>query len=414
MAALPAALLLLAAGAPQDRLEDRRAADRAAMVEEVVVSEGITDPLVLDALRSVPRHEFVRPADRRRAYVDGALPIGYGQTISPPFIVAYMTQTLDVRPGMKVLEIGTGSGYQAAVLAAVGAEVFSIEIVEPLGKKAARTLSRLGYRNATTKVGDGYLGWPEHAPFDRIIVTCSPESVPRPLVDQLADGGKLLVPLGERFQQTFHLFTKADGELEAEQLVPTFFVPMTGRSEDRRRVQPDGLRPAVANGGFEADEDGDGRADGWHYQRQTLLMPDAVRDEANYGLEPPGEAPEGGRFLRIAARDPDRLAQVLQGLPVDGRRVAKVGLAMRVRGRNLAAPNAGGPAAGAAVYFYDEKRRELPGGFVGPLAGTFDWDERGRRIPVPPDAREMIVRIAVKGSGVLDVDGVNLVTYPRR
>ena len=412
-----AAALALAAAAPQDRLEDRRAADRAAMVEDVVVDEGITDERVLTALRTVPRHEFVRPADRRRAYVDAAMPIGYGQTISPPFIVAYMTQTLDVAPGMKVLEIGTGSGYQAAVLAAVGAEVYSIEIVKPLGEKAARTLDRLGLADVTTKVGDGYLGWPEHAPFDRIIVTCSPESVPRPLIDQLAEGGKLLVPLGERFQQTFHLFTKVDGELADEQLVPTFFVPMTGRSEDRREVQPNGLRPQVANGGFEADADGDGRADGWYYQRQTLLMPDAVEgedaDADAYGYAEPGPAAEGERYLRIAARDPDRLAQMLQGLPVDGRRVGRIGLAMRVRGENITPPRAGGPAAGAIVYFYDEKRRELPGGFIGPWAGTFDWDERGRRIAVPPEAREMVVRVAVKGSGILDVDAVSLLTYPR-
>ena len=415
---LPAAPIVLAAwlsAAPQDRLEDRRAADRAKMVEDVIVDEGITDERVLHALRTVPRHEFVRPADRRRAYVDAAMPIGYGQTISPPFIVAYMTQTLDAGPGMKVLEIGTGSGYQAAVLAEVGAEVCSIEIVEPLGNKAARTLSRLGYENVRTKVGDGYLGWPEHAPFDRIIVTCSPESVPRPLVHQLAEGGKLLVPLGERFQQTFHLFTKVDGELDAEQLVPTFFVPMTGRSEQRREVRPDGLRPRVANGGFEADGDGDGRADGWYYQRQTLLMPDALDgEEDSYGFAPPGPAAEGGRYLRIAARDPDRLAQMLQGLPVDGRRVGRIGLAMRVRGEGLAPPAGGGPAAGAIVYFYDEKRRELPGGFIGPWGGTFDWDERGRRIAVPPSAREMIVRVAVKGRGILDVDDVSLLTYPRR
>ena len=413
-------LLLLLLVAPAARADDGRAAERAAMVETALVAEGISDERVLNAVRAVPRHEFVRSRDRRRAYNDAALPIGHGQTISPPFIVAYMTQTLDVAPGMKVLEIGTGSGYQAAVLAALGAEVYSIEIVEPLGKAAAKRLEKLEY-DVTARVGDGYLGWPEHAPFDRIIATCSPESVPRPLVDQLAEGGKLLVPLGERFQQTFHLFTKRDGELADEQLVPTFFVPMTGRSEQRREVQPDGLRPRVANASFEADENADGRADGWHYQRQTLLMPDAWenRDAAEdsargFVIGEPGPAPDGNRFLRIAARDPSRLAQLLQGLPIDGRRVAAIGLAMRVRGENLTRPRSGGPAAGAAVYFYDSVRRELPGGFIGPFAGSFDWDERGARIAVPPDAREMIVRVAVKGSGTLDVDALDLITYPRR
>ncbi|NNJ26690.1 protein-L-isoaspartate(D-aspartate) O-methyltransferase [Alienimonas chondri] len=424
---LPFLLLSVAAwsavGSPAPAADDDRAEERAAMVERALVAEGITDERVLNALRTVPRHEFVRSKDHRRAYADAALPIGHGQTISPPFIVAYMTETLDVKPGMKALEIGTGSGYQAAVLGALGAEVYSIEIVAPLGKAAGKRLKELGYDNVRTKVGDGYLGWPEHAPFDRIIVTCSPESVPRPLVDQLAEGGKLLVPLGERFQQTFHLFTKRNGELTDEQLVPTFFVPMTGTSEERREVQPDGLRPRVANGSFEADEDGDGRADGWHYQRQTQLMPDGPTDpdaepltDSQRGsvLDAPGEAPHGKRFLRIDARDPDRLAQILQGLPVDGRRVGMIGLAMQVRGHALFPPRTGGPPAGAAVYFYDSVRRELPGGFIGPFAGTFDWDERGRRIVVPPDAREMIIRVAVKGSGTLDVDAMSIVTYPRR
>ena len=416
-AALAACLLGLA---PPAQAGDERAGERAAMVERALVAEGITDERVLTALRTVPRHEFVRPRDRRRAYADAALPIGSGQTISPPFIVAYMTETLDVQPGMKVLEIGTGSGYQAAVLGQMGAEVYSIEIVDLLGRRAGKRLDELGYESVRTKVGDGYLGWPEHAPFDRIIVTCSPESVPRPLVAQLAEGGKLLVPLGERFQQTFHLFTKRDGELGAEQLIPTFFVPMTGRSEEARQVQPDGLRPTVANASFEADEDGDGRADGWHYQRQTFLMPDAweTRDENADSLRgaaatAPGEAPDGTRFLRIDARDSDRLAQFLQGLPVDGRRVGAIGLAMRVRGTDLLPPRTGGPPAGVGIYFYDDIRRELPGGFIGPFAGTFDWDERGRRIAVPPDAREMIVRVAVKGRGTLDVDALSLISYPR-
>ena len=260
-----------------------------------------------------------------------------------------------------------------------------------------------------TKVGDGYLGWPEHAPFDRIIVTCSPEDVPAPLVAQLAEGGRMIIPLGERYQQTFHLFTKRDGRLVGEKLVPTFFVPMTGESERNRDVQPDGRRPRVANGSFEqftarpAEGSGEGtveQADGWHYQRQTELVTDP-------------DAPEGTRFLRIRAEDPDRLAQVLQGLAVDGRAVRAVGLAMTVRGQGLTPPAAGGPPAGVGVYFYDGVRRVVGEAFIGPFADTFDWDLRGRRLAVPPTAREMIVRIAVKGSGTLDVDGVNLRVYPR-
>src|SRR5581483_9449123 len=149
---------------------------------------------------------------------------GDKQTISPPYIVAYMTELLDPQPDDKVLEIGTGSGYQAAVLSPLVKEVYTIEIVESLGKAAAKRLKDLKYKNVFCKVGDGYLGWPEHAPFDKIIVTCSPENVPKPLVEQLKDGGKMIIPLGERYQQVFHLFEKQNGELKATRLGNTLFV----------------------------------------------------------------------------------------------------------------------------------------------------------------------------------------------
>src|SRR5262249_14529648 len=170
------------------------------MVEVDLAREGITNKAVLDALREVPRHAFVDPLDHHRAYIDQALPIGHKQTISPPFIVAYMTQAIDPQPGDRVLEIGTGSGYQAAVLAHLVRDVHTIEIVEPLGKEAAARLKQLGYANVHVRVGDGYKGWPEAAPFDKILVTCSPEAVPQPLVEQLREGGKMIVPLGQRYQ----------------------------------------------------------------------------------------------------------------------------------------------------------------------------------------------------------------------
>src|SRR5262249_30455680 len=157
---------------------------RLKMVANELAREGITHDAVLEAMKTVPRHLFVSPDLRARAYLDTSLPIGHKQTISPPFLVAYMTQALDPKPGNRVLEVGTGSGYQAAVLAGLVKEVYSIEIVEPLGLQAAKRLQDLGYKNVKTKVGDGYQGWPEHAPFDRIIVTCSPENMPQPLVDQ--------------------------------------------------------------------------------------------------------------------------------------------------------------------------------------------------------------------------------------
>ena len=167
-----------------------------------------------------------------------ALPIGHGQTISPPFIVAYMTEQLDPQPTDKVLEIGTGSGYQAAVLSGLVKEVYTIEIVDALGRRAAADLKRLKYANVHAKVGDGYQGWPEHAPFDKIIVTCSPENVPPALTEQLKEGGRMIVPVGQRYQQVFHLLKKIDGKLVTEALRPTLFVPMTGEAEQRRQVRP--------------------------------------------------------------------------------------------------------------------------------------------------------------------------------
>ncbi|HEX6984826.1 MAG TPA: protein-L-isoaspartate(D-aspartate) O-methyltransferase, partial [Planctomycetaceae bacterium] len=313
------AALLPAAALAQSR--DAFEAARNRMVDEFIEAEGVTNERVLEAMRSTPRHEFVRPGDVRSAYHDAALPIGHGQTISPPFVVAYMTETIDPRPTDKVLEIGTGSGYQAAVLSPLVKEVYTIEIVDPLAKGAERKLKQLGYGNVHVKAGDGYQGWPEHAPFDKIIVTCSPEKVPTPLVEQLAEGGKLLIPLGERYQQVFYLFEKKNGKLEASKLIPTLFVPMTGISEDRRQVRPDPLRPQVVNGSFEEDANGDGRPDGWHYLRQTTL-----RD---------GDAAGGERSLVIENADPGRLAQALQGFAIDGRKVAVLEVAASLRAEDL-------------------------------------------------------------------------------
>ncbi len=222
---------------------DRMEVLRNEMVEEYIVKEGITNRRVIAAMRKVPRHEFVLPVMKAKAYWDGAWPIGHQQTISPPFIVAYMTETIDPQPTDRVLEIGTGSGYQAAVLGELAKEVYSIEIVEPLGKAAGVRLKNLGYENVFTKVGDGYLGWREHAPFDKIIVTCSPEKIPVPLVQQLKEGGKMIIPLGERYQQVFHLLEKKNGQLVQQKLIPTLFVPMTGVSEENRQVKPDPLNP---------------------------------------------------------------------------------------------------------------------------------------------------------------------------
>ena len=256
----------------QAQSEAEFAKQRKTMVEYAVRRAGVKDPRVLKAMNATPRHQFVPKAIRSsRSYLDAGVPIGESQTISSPFIVAYMTQELDPKPTDRVLEIGTGSGYQAAVLSPLVKDVYSIEIVEPLGKTAAKVLKKLKYKNVHTKIGDGYLGWEEHAPFDKIIVTCSPEKIPQPLVDQLKEGGTIVVPMGERHQQTLYLMEKQDGKMVRKALRPTLFVPMTGEAEDKREVKPDPENPTLINGNFEEGLNKQGFAKGWYYQRQMTL-----------------------------------------------------------------------------------------------------------------------------------------------
>ena len=209
------------------------ATEREGMVRTQIEARGVKDAAVLAAMRRVPRHEFV-PADvRAQAYADHPLPIGERQTISQPYIVGFMTELLQVKPGHRVLEIGTGSGYQAAVLAELGADVYTIEIVEKLAATARSVLQRLGYDRIRVRAGDGYQGWPDAAPFDRIIVTAAPPEVPQPLIDQLKPGGRLVVPEGVH-DQDLVLYTKtADGKLQRERVLPVRFVPMTGQAQKK-------------------------------------------------------------------------------------------------------------------------------------------------------------------------------------
>ena len=201
------------------------------MVEQQLKPRGIHDERVLAAMAKVPREEFVADDLRNRAYTDGPLPIGHDQTISQPYIVAFMTEQLHPQPTDKILEIGTGSGYQAAVLAELVKEVYTIEIVEPLAKEASARLARLDYNNAHVKVGDGYQGWPEVAPFDGIIVTCAPDKVPQPLTQQLKDGGRMIIPVGTTMMdQQLYLLEKKNGELAQTAILPVRFVPMIGEA----------------------------------------------------------------------------------------------------------------------------------------------------------------------------------------
>jgi protein-L-isoaspartate(D-aspartate) O-methyltransferase len=205
---------------------------REAMVREQIEARGVKDPLTLRALRKVPRHELVPAGVRDSSYEDHPLPIGHEQTISQPYIVAFMTEALGLKGGETVLEVGTGSGYQAAVLAEIAARVYTIEIVEPLATRARADLARLGYRNVDVRAGDGYKGWPEAAPFDAIIVTAAAPSIPAPLKEQLKDGGRLVIPVGEDDQRLMVL-TRRGGQFEERVLLPVRFVPMTGEIRKR-------------------------------------------------------------------------------------------------------------------------------------------------------------------------------------
>jgi len=207
---------------------------RQQLVDEIKAL-GVQDENVLRAMASVPRHKFVLPEYLDQAYDDHPLPIGFGQTISQPYVVAWMTELLQLQPGEKVLEIGTGSGYQAAVLAELGdLEVYSIEIVPELAESAATRLADLGYLNILTKQGDGYYGWPEYAPFDAIIVTAAPDHLPAPLVEQLSEHGRIVIPIGPPgWVQTLWKFVQQDGELVAYNLGGVRFVPLTGLGADQ-------------------------------------------------------------------------------------------------------------------------------------------------------------------------------------
>jgi protein-L-isoaspartate(D-aspartate) O-methyltransferase len=215
------------------RAEDGEVKSREEMVRNQLAAGGIRKAEVLQAMAEVPRHEFVPASLRPYAYADGPLPIGHGQTISQPFIVAYMTQALELSKEDTVLEIGTGSGYQAAILGKLTKEVYTIEIVPPLAESARAVLSKLGFENVHVRQGDGYLGWPEKAPFDAIIVTCAPDHVPEPLISQLKEGGRLVIPVGATGGiQQLVLLRKRNGQISKEKMLDVRFVPMTGKMTD--------------------------------------------------------------------------------------------------------------------------------------------------------------------------------------
>ena len=219
-------IILLTSCYSQEFQSDSFEKKRDRMVLEQIELRGVNDRAVLKAMRKVPRHKFVPDIYMEYAYNDYPLPIGEEQTISQPYIVAYMTAALKLEPSDKVLEIGTGSGYQAAVLAEICDSVYTIEIFESLGNKALKLLNSLHYDNIKVKIGDGYKGWPEFSPFDVIIVTCSPSEIPQPLIDQLKEGGRMIIPVGLKNNQNLILLKKKDGKIKQHSVLPVRFVPM--------------------------------------------------------------------------------------------------------------------------------------------------------------------------------------------
>jgi len=389
-------LLVLAAlsGQASAQSEKQLTDARMRMVRDDVVDAGIKDKGVIEALRQTPRHLFVSGQQRSKAYLDMALPIGEGQTISPPFIVAYMTAALQPQPTDRVLEIGTGSGYQAAVLSSLVADVYSIEIVAPLGRKAAQTLRRLKYNNVHTKIGDGFQGWPEAAPFDKIIVTCSPEKIPVPLFQQLREGGRIVVPLGERYQQTMFLFKKVNGKLQAEALQPTFFVPMTGRAEKLRVKKDDSGTPQLLNGSFE-HVDEDDRLLSWYYVRQAKL-----------GSK---DAPQGERFVTFRNETAGRGAQALQAVGLNGRKISEIEVSLWLQATDVRPGQSTRQLPRIEVSFFDERQAPCGAKSAGPWYGTISWTKKHAKIPVPPKAKLAVLAIGMFGAaGELSIDGVTL------
>jgi protein-L-isoaspartate(D-aspartate) O-methyltransferase len=391
LAAWPAIASAEKRGSPQSLEQARNR-----MVDEDVAGAGIKDPRVLQSMRVTPRHEFVLGKWIDRAYLDMSLPIGEHQTISPPMFVAYMTEQLEPQPTDRVLEIGTGSGYQAAVLSPLVKEVYSIEIIESLGKHAKQTLTRLKYTNIFLKIGDGYLGWPEKAPFDKIIVTCSPEKVPQPLIDQLKEGGRMIIPVGERYQQVLHLLKKQNGELVSEALRSTLFVPMAGKAEESRKIQPDALHPKLINGGFEEITGTSGEPTAWYYIRQMKLVtaPDS---------------PEGRNYVTFTNAEPGRGCRAVQGFAIDGRKIHELDLSCMVRGADMAAGSAPEQAPQLAILFLDESHATVGRAAIGPWQGAFDWRRMTGRIKVPLHAREGIVNIGLLGgTGEVSYDDIQI------
>ena len=369
---------------------------REQLIKNVLIPNGIKDARVLKSVGTTPRHEFVPKKYAQDAYKDIAIAIGEAQTISSPFIVSLMTQSLDPQPTDRVLEIGTGSGYQAAILSPLVKDVYTIEIVEDLGRRTKQFMADMNYTNVHCLIGDGFKGWPEFAPFDKIIVTCSPERVPEPLVEQLKEGGMMIVPVGERYQQMLFLMRKVDGKLEREALQPTLFVPMTGAAEDAREVAPDPKNPKLINGSFEMPLINGSRIPGWYYQFGCVAKQDSG-------------APNGPQVIEFRSTDGNTPSMLLQGLAIDGSVVKKIKLGGWIEIDNVTIGKSKEQSPSIAIQFFDVNRNRIGYNYIGGFHGSRKWKKEDKILPVPVATREVIVSIGLFGSvGVARFDDIHI------
>lgn len=364
---------------------DPYAVERERLIQNVLIPGGIRDKRVLDSVGKTPRHEFVPPQFVRQAYLDIAIPIGDQQTISSPYIVSLMTEALQTQPSDVVLEIGTGSGYQAAILSPLVKDVYTIEIKEDLGQSTIELLEELGYTNIHCRLGDGFKGWKEAAPFDKIIVTCSPSDVPEPLREQLKEGGLMVIPVGERYQQMLYLMRKKDGKLEKEAISPTLFVPMTGNAEEKRADTPNPSNPQLINTSFEEPLIRNFHIPGWYYQFGCIQVEDA-------------EAPDGKLVVEFESNDPQLPNMLLQGIPLDGRQVRRIKLGAWVSVKDVRVGPDRERSPSIAIQYFDENRARVGYNYVGGFKGTRGWRLEEKVFPVPPQTREAIVSIGMFGA----------------
>jgi len=362
------------------------AAARTWLVESELATSGIKSPQVLAAMREVPRHEFVPAELRQYAYLDTTLPIGHGQTVSPPYIVAWMTEQLAPQPGERVLEIGTGSGYQAAVLSRLAKDVYSIELHAELARTATAAVTRVNYKNIHIRQGDGFQGWPEAAPFDKIIVTCSPQEVPKPLADQLREGGRMLIPIGEGFQQNLCVMVKEGGKLRVTSRTPTYFVPMAGVADTLRSPASNLAITPLINGNFEELLSPSVPA-AWFYLRQAQLAPCT---DPNHP----------GQCLQFTNAVPGRSSQALQSIGVQGDRIPMLTVQSWVTCKGVQPADAANPRDGAKIFvtFFDADRKTLDEQIVGLWREDTAWKKHIGVIKVPPTTIGMTVAIGLFGA----------------